>query len=58
MDMFPTTLAAMGFKIKGDRLGLGTNAFSKEKTLAEKMGYDDFNAELEKYSQYYIDKFS
>lgn len=58
MDMFPTTLAAMGFKIEGDRLGLGTNAFSKKKTLAEKMGYDDFNAELEKYSQYYIDKFS
>ena len=58
MDMFPTTLAAMGFKIKGDGLGLGTNAFSKQKTLAEKMGYDDFNAELEKYSQYYIDKFS
>ena len=30
MDNFPTTLAAMGVKIEGNRLGLGTNLFSEE----------------------------
>jgi hypothetical protein len=34
-DMYPTTLAAMGVKIDGDRLGLGTNLFSDKKTLTE-----------------------
>lgn len=27
MDMFPTTLAALGVQIEGDRLGIGTNHF-------------------------------
>ena len=31
LDMFPTTLAAMGVTINGDRLALGTNLFSEEK---------------------------
>jgi phosphoglycerol transferase len=39
MDNFPTTLAALGVKIKGDRLGLGTNLFSKTPTLSEVYGY-------------------
>ncbi len=38
MDLFPTTLAAMGVKIEGDRLGLGTNLFSSEDTLYETYG--------------------
>ena len=38
LDDFPTTLAAMGVKIEGDRLGLGTNLFSSEDTLIEKYG--------------------
>lgn len=29
-DLFPSLLAAMGFKIEGDRLGFGYNVFSKE----------------------------
>ena len=29
LDLFPTTLSAMGFQIRGERLGLGTNLFSK-----------------------------
>lgn len=58
MDMFPSTLAAMGFEVEGDRLGLGTNLFSDKKTLAEEMGFDNFDDELSKYSQYYVDKFS
>ena len=38
MDLFPTTIASLGFKIEGNRLGLGTNLFSKEETLLEKYG--------------------
>lgn len=58
MDMFPTTLAAMGCEIKGDRLGLGTNLFSSTPTLAEEMGYREFNAEIAKNSGYYTLKFT
>ena len=28
MDLFPSILAAMGYEIEGNRLGLGTNLFS------------------------------
>lgn len=38
LDMFPTTLAAMGASIDGDRLGLGTNLFSGTATLSEEYG--------------------
>lgn len=57
-DMFPTVLAAMGFNIGGERLGLGVNMFSGEATVPEQMGYDVFNTEISKYSEYYIKKFS
>ncbi|SCY08847.1 Phosphoglycerol transferase MdoB [Lachnospiraceae bacterium XBB2008] len=57
MDMFPTILAAAGFKIEGDRLGLGTNLFSDLPTLMEEMGYDALDDELSKYSSYYVEKF-
>lgn len=53
VDMFPTTLAAMGCEILGNRLGLGTNLFSEEKTMSEMMGLSEFNYELSKYSHYY-----
>ena len=53
MDMFPTTLAALGCKIKGERLALGTNLFSGEKTLLEKYGYDTFSDEISKRSSFY-----
>ena len=57
LDLFPTTLSAMGFEIKGNRLGLGTDLFSDTDTLAEEIGYDAFNAELGKYSKYYEENF-
>lgn len=57
-DIFPTTLAAMGFTIEGNRLGLGVNLFSGEQTLAEELGYAYFNAEISKFSDYYIREFS
>lgn len=56
-DMFPTTLAALGVKIDGNRLGLGTNLFSSIQTLTEKYGFDTVEAELEKNSEFYMNTF-
>lgn len=42
-DQFPTTLASLGVEIPGNRLGLGTNLFSQEKTLVEQYGIDTVN---------------
>ncbi|MDO5813203.1 MAG: LTA synthase family protein [Bacillota bacterium] len=55
MDMYPTTLAAIGFKINGNKLGLGTNLFSKLPTIIEKYGLDYINEEVQKSSEY-LDK--
>lgn len=57
MDMFPTILAAMGYEIEGNRLGLGTNLFSGEQTLSELLGYESYNQELFKNSRYFEKKF-
>ncbi len=57
-DMFPTTLAAMGFDIHGERLGLGTNLFSGIPTLAEELGLDVLETEIQKQSQFYVETFS
>jgi len=56
-DMFPTTLAAIGATIEGDRLGLGTNLFSTEKTLTEIYGFDTVERELSKRSEFYLETF-
>ena len=56
-DMFPTTLAALGVKIDGDRLGLGTNLFSSEKTLTEIYGFDTVERELSMRSEFYLETF-
>ena len=57
VDLFPTTLAALGCTIEGNRLGLGTNLYSYEPTLAEQWGFDRFNSELSKASDYYVEHF-
>ncbi len=57
LDMFPTTLAAMGCTIEGNRLGLGTNLFSGKQTLAEELGYDYLCNEIAKVSDFYQNKF-
>ena len=57
MDLFPTTLAALGCTIEGDRLGLGVNLFSMEPTLAERWGFEKFDRELSKASDFYIANF-
>ena len=50
-DDFPTTLAALGVQIEGNRLGLGTNLFSTEKTLTEIFGIEKENSELKHRSK-------
>ena len=57
LDMFPTTLSAIGAQIKGDRLGLGTDLFSSSKTLCEVLGKTEYKKQLEQTSDYYIEKF-
>ncbi|MCR5343178.1 MAG: LTA synthase family protein [Butyrivibrio sp.] len=51
-DMFPTTVAALGASIEGDRLGLGTNLFSDTDTLLEKYGMEYEKAELDRKSHF------
>lgn len=53
LDLFPTTLASLGVEIEGNKLGLGVNLFSKEKTLVEKLGLENLNKEISKKSYYY-----
>lgn len=58
LDFFPTTLAAMGVEIEGNRLGLGTNLFATNiKTLSDKYGHEGLDEELAMYSEYYTKNF-
>ena len=50
-DAFPTTLAALGADIEGNRLGLGTNLFSSALTLSERFGVKKEKKELQKKSK-------
>ncbi len=50
-DIFPTTLAALGVEIDGERLGLGTNLFSSKQTLTERFGLDFQKREIGKKSK-------
>lgn len=52
-DMYPTTLAAMGVEIEGERLALGTNLFADTPTLLEQYGIEYINTELSKTSGFY-----
>lgn len=57
LDMFPTTVAALGCTIEGDRLGLGTNLFSSVPTLCEDLGDSVYIEELGKSTNYYLEHF-
>lgn len=57
LDLFPTTLRAMGCAIEGDRLGLGTDLFSATPTLSEELGFSTFDWEVSKDSSYYFSNF-
>jgi phosphoglycerol transferase len=56
-DMMPTTLAALGVQIEGDRLALGTNLFSDKLTLTEEYGFEMLDKELQKKSEFYNEEF-
>lgn len=56
LDLYPTTLAALGVQIAGDRLGLGVNLFSGLPTLYEEYGGAYLDAELLKRSDLYAEK--
>ncbi len=53
LDLFPTTLVALGAEIENDRLALGTNLFSDKETLVEENGYEYVFTELNKRSTFY-----
>lgn len=55
-DMFPTILSSLGATYDGQRLGIGTNLFSGEKTLFEEYGFKKADHELAKKSQLYNEK--
>ena len=50
LDMFPTTLSAIGAEVKGGRLGLGTSLYTNQLTLTEQLGYDTVSRSLNRYS--------
>lgn len=52
-DFYPTTVASLGIKWNGDRLGLGTNLFSNTQTLVEKYGHNQLNYLAGEHSFYY-----
>lgn len=56
LDLFPTTLSALGVEITGDRLGLGTNLFSTRDTIIEELGFEKVSEELRKNSTFYNTK--
>lgn len=58
MDMLPTTLASIGCKIDGERLGLGTNLFSDRKTIFEEFGFEYVNEEFRKKTTLYENIFN
>ena len=51
-DMFPTTLAALGVDIDGDRLGLGTNLYSSLDTYTELYGVKGETSQLSRKSAF------
>ncbi|MDR2598836.1 MAG: LTA synthase family protein [Oscillospiraceae bacterium] len=57
LDIFPTTLAALGVRIEGNRLGLGVNLFSSEATIIEHYTLNTVMAELRKFSAFYMNTF-
>lgn len=50
-DTYPTTLAALGYTVPGDRLALGTNLYSATPTLLEQYGVETVNEEIQNRSE-------
>lgn len=56
LDLYPTTLAALGVQIEGNKLGLGVNLYFGEQTLVKQYGKDYLDIELLKDSKLYRKK--
>jgi phosphoglycerol transferase len=54
LDMFPTTLTALGVEIPGGRLGLGTSLYTNQRTLTEELGYTAVSSSLSRYSLFLL----
>lgn len=52
MDLFPTTLSALGVDIRGGRLGLGVDLYAGWDTLLERDGYAELDAQLRRGSSF------
>lgn len=46
LDIFPTTVEALGAQIEGHRLGLGTSLYADEPTLYEEFGFEWLNKQI------------
>lgn len=55
-DLFPSTLSSLGVEIEGNKLGLGVDLFSGEKTLLEEYGIQ-MNMDLARKSSFYTSRF-
>ncbi len=53
LDIFPTILSSLGVKYNTNRLALGTDLFSEEKTLLEEYGITYVNKNLSQKSIFY-----
>jgi phosphoglycerol transferase len=47
LDVFPTLLDALGFRLEDQRAGLGTSLFSDKRTLVEAHGIEVLNERLQ-----------
>lgn len=56
IDLFPTTVAALGAKISGNQLGLGVNLFSSQQTLTEQYGEETMKQEMSNKSDFLLNK--
>lgn len=56
LDLYPTTLAALGVQIEWEQLGLGVNLFSDEPTLVELYGMAYLNSQVLKNSEFYTEQ--
>lgn len=46
LDIFPTTIEALGAQIEGHHLGLGTSLYADEPTLCEEFGFEWLNKQI------------
>ncbi len=57
LDLFPTILSALGTEWNGNALGLGVDLFSGAPTLAEELGIQELNSQLNMRSSFYDRRF-